>query len=104
MQCNSCGTTVEGKYDFCPNCGAYIKHPSEHRLHVPTLPRPHFGHTAATKPNATSPAAAQEATPASSSLPVVAARADAPPPVPESALSAALAPETHPATPAAADT
>lgn len=39
MQCKSCGATSQGKYDFCPNCGAYIKHQSEHRLNVSKLQR-----------------------------------------------------------------
>lgn len=103
MQCNSCGTTVQGKYDFCPNCGAYIKHPSEHRLHVPTLPRPHFGHKAAAKSSSAPARIANETTPASNSLPVVPARADAPPPIPEAALSAAAEQGPRPETPAAAD-
>ncbi len=25
MHCNNCGATSIGKYDFCPNCGAYVK-------------------------------------------------------------------------------
>ncbi|MEP7199255.1 MAG: carboxypeptidase regulatory-like domain-containing protein [Chloroflexota bacterium] len=39
MQCKSCGVTAHGKYDFCPNCGAYVKHQSEHALPVPKFDR-----------------------------------------------------------------
>ncbi|MBI5879089.1 MAG: carboxypeptidase regulatory-like domain-containing protein [Chloroflexi bacterium] len=70
MQCKSCGTTVHGKYDFCPNCGAYIKHHSEHRLHLPSLHRPNPGRKAGAKPGAL-PEGRKEAKPASSALPVV---------------------------------
>ena len=41
MQCKSCGVTSQGKYDFCPNCGAYVKHQSEHALHIPKFDRKH---------------------------------------------------------------
>ncbi len=44
MQCKSCGTTSQEAYDFCPNCGEYIKHQSEHRLHLPKLHMPHMPH------------------------------------------------------------
>ena len=107
MQCKSCGTTVQGKYDFCPSCGAYIKHQSEHRLHIPTLHRPHFGHKAAPKPNAAPPPdAVKEATPASSALPAVQPQSATPspaespaPPLPEASSLGAPAPTPPAGTP-----
>src|ERR1700694_5476089 len=55
MLCNACGVNSQGKYDFCPNCGAYIKHQSHHRFHIPKFTRPDTATTGKATPNPPEP-------------------------------------------------
>src|SRR5712692_9299833 len=63
MQCKTCGKTSQGKYDFCPHCGAYIKHQSEHRLSVRKFHKPQRADVRHESGDSVSPNAADEQIP-----------------------------------------